>query len=496
MAYGTSTYYQPRAEYEATSSHVGDAGSRKMPEIKSYNPSQGPSGSHVHVHLRSDYDLTEHTFSLMFASRRVPASLTRLETHGPAFEYAVTSEAPSHSETGDSNARVRLQLQLQDQSRQDVASVGVGYFEYTNAQMQSPYEGGRKRKHSPDLGPTDVPALQSSQSYDSYNFANGHSPYPSNMQSMDMNSMQRKYSPYGRPQNPQSLRSTPNRLMRPQMLQRSSWGPSYSGSSQTMDVVPISSTSSPNPANPLLVRTSTLQQQQSPGSNSSTPGNSFNPYSAIFPQKAILKIRGSLDSMTQDWTPDEWSTKRRLVQFRRSQNKSVITAEFAPVAPEDRQPNSICISCIWWEERQECFATSVDTIYLLEQLVALRFTVEEKNRIRRNLEGFHPLTVSKAKADSEEFFKIIMGFPNPKPRNIEKDVKVFPWKILTHALKKIISKYVSRLQVPASTQLTYSSLRVTPRPPVLSLNHEARPTQAINRLPLHLIAQPRVRMEH
>lgn len=88
--------------------------------------------------------------------------------------------------------------------------------------------------------------------------------------------------------------------------------------------------------------------------------------------------------------------------------------------------------------------TSVDTIFLLESLVAVRFTVEEKNRIRRNLEGFRPMTVSKAKADSEEFFKIIMGFPNPKPRNIEKDVKVFPWKILAHALKKIIGKYVSR----------------------------------------------------
>jgi hypothetical protein len=36
-----------------------------------------------------------------------------------------------------------------------------------------------------------------------------------------------------------------------------------------------------------------------------------------------------------------------------------------------------------------------------------------------------------------------MGFPNPKPRNIEKDVKVFPWDILSSALKKIIGKYVS-----------------------------------------------------
>ena len=113
--------------------------------------------------------------------------------------------------------------------------------------------------------------------------------------------------------------------------------------------------------------------------------------------------------------------------------------------PEDRQPNSICISCIWWESKNEYYVTSVDTIYLLESLVAVRFTVEEKNRIRRNLEGFRPMTVSKGKSDSEEFFKLIMGFPNPKPRNIEKDVKVFPWKILSHALKKIISKYVSRL---------------------------------------------------
>lgn len=90
-----------------------------------------------------------------------------------------------------------------------------------------------------------------------------------------------------------------------------------------------------------------------------------------------------------------------------------------------------------------CYVTSVDTISLLESLVAVRFTVEEKNRIRRNLEGFRPETVSKVKADSEDFFKLIMGFPNPKPRNIEKDVKVFPWRVLATALKKIIGKYAS-----------------------------------------------------
>ena len=100
--------------------------------------------------------------------------------------------------------------------------------------------------------------------------------------------------------------------------------------------------------------------------------------------------------------------------------------------------------------------TSVDTIYLLESLVAVRFTVEEKNRIRRNLEALHPLTVSKAKADTENFFRVIMSFPNPKPRNIEKDVKVFEWGQLEDALRKIIGKYVCKLRTSRLLAAAYS----------------------------------------
>jgi hypothetical protein len=35
-----------------------------------------------------------------------------------------------------------------------------------------------------------------------------------------------------------------------------------------------------------------------------------------------------------------------------------------------------------------------------------------------------------------------MDFPDPKPRNIEKDLKVFEWNLLGQALEKILSKYV------------------------------------------------------
>ncbi len=147
--------------------------------------------------------------------------------------------------------------------------------------------------------------------------------------------------------------------------------------------------------------------------------------------------------MAQDWTQEEWENKRRLVYFRKQQTGSILTVTFKPVSVAEQQPQSICISCIWWEEKQACYVTSADTIHLLEQLLAgtNQFGVDEKHRIRRNLERFSPTTVSKARGKSEEFFKVIMDFRNPKPRNIEKDIKVFHWKDMAGALHNIISKY-------------------------------------------------------
>ncbi|KAK0620673.1 hypothetical protein B0T14DRAFT_497156 [Immersiella caudata] len=207
---------------------------------------------------------------------------------------------------------------------------------------------------------------------------------------------------------------------------------------------------------PQLFRTSTLTQ---PGGSGSGNAGMYGLYHHT--NKATLKIMGDLGAMAENWTQEEWANKRRLVLFKKQQNGSVLSTSFKAISAAERPPGSICISCIWWEEKQECFVTSVDTISLLEQLVVTqpnKFSVEEKNRIRRNLEGFHPLTVSKGKAESDEFFKVIMGFGNPKPRNIEKDVKVFPWKVLGQALAKIISKYSASSPASHSLPTSYSAL--------------------------------------
>jgi len=174
-----------------------------------------------------------------------------------------------------------------------------------------------------------------------------------------------------------------------------------------------------------------------------------------------MRLEGDLVAMTKDWTKEETRSKRRLVEFERKQEDNILTVTFKEVTRATRKPNGICVSCIWWEDRNETYITSVDSIFLLESLVGSRFSVEEKNRIRRNMEGFKPKTICKEdknktqdEKDSVElcndaFFNTIMGFEEPKPRNIEKDIKVFQWKILPEALKKILSKFVSRHPSPS-----------------------------------------------
>ncbi|KAI9356682.1 hypothetical protein BD770DRAFT_389900 [Pilaira anomala] len=230
--------------------------------------------------------------------------------------------------------------------------------------------------------------------------------------------------------------------------------------------------------------------------------------------KAHLKLNGDLMDMLVNWSMSEWQSGRRLIQFWRNSNQgpdgsislvecgfepmdqqmyhqqrmrdnvaAVAAAAAAAVAvsnsssstmnlnPHTSRSTPIVISCIYWRERNDYFITSVDCIYLLESLIGIQFTVEEKNRIRRNLEGFRPLTVSKCKVECADFFKLIMSFPHPKPRNIEKDVKVFAWKTLPHALRKIIRKY------------TPSYITSTPLEPIQQHPHRSISTSHVESFP-------------
>ncbi|WPG97849.1 Hypothetical protein R9X50_00063100 [Acrodontium crateriforme] len=469
-----SFYGQQQPQFAA---YLDTSSPRRAPEIISYMPNEGPTGTKITVHFQSQYDFDNPQVNvfIMFDGKRCESVLSKRHPQNDMYQYTVSADSPPLLNT-NSPLQIPLQLVLDSHSViWETDTLEFGSFSYLDPplyyQSTSPDAApSRKRKLSLNVSPRHspikknmptVPGVQG-QAYLTNTLPIGTptSPFrrPSAPESFTQNrrfsgndyqqaypgAMNQQYFAGGPGSTTPSLRTT----------QSPSWG--YHGGVQSANRSPSTASVSvsvsgknaqllPSPAasNPPLIRTSTIQT--SPTTPNMAPSIAgFNPYTIYAANsKAQLEIDGELNSMADKWTTVEWESKRRLVQFRRSQSGSTITATFEPVTLEDRIPNSICISCIWWEEKQECYVTSVDTISLLESLVAVRFTVEEKNRIRRNLEGFRPATVSKVKADSEEFFKLIMGFPNPKPRNIEKDVKVFPWRILATALKKIIGKYAS-----------------------------------------------------
>ncbi|KAF2747821.1 hypothetical protein M011DRAFT_476988 [Sporormia fimetaria CBS 119925] len=478
VSYMPSSQYESRAEsgYPSESPFI-DAGSRHpAPHFASgtevtnaVHPSQGTAGDRVILHLRAKFDLTNEpappSFAIMFGSKRCEAALQKIDESDDYYNYALTVQVPPFPLTNQWDPTIMLKLRMEDKTAQTLYELDAGKFTYSPSSPSAVYPSNqnvKKRKYSygqledytehvakraaanrlqakprslstayttPALSPL---AAQSSLS-NTYDFS---SSYIS------------KASDYTPQLAQRSLYAVPSGLpmpqpdVKPQMTQNL---PSYAqyGSFTRRSPASVAAqtvrssvqSSSSNLPTPVLVRATTIPQTVD-----GAPAPPFNPYN-LYPSKAVLKIEGELHAMCDNWTEVEVEAKRRLVMFERSQLASTITTTFRPVTLEDRPPRSTCVSCIYWEEKGEHFITSVDTIHLLEDLVNVRFTVEEKNRIRRNLEGFRPKTVSKLKPDSEAFFKVIMAFPNPKPRNIEKDVKVFPWRVLPYALKKIISKY-------------------------------------------------------
>ncbi|PHH83967.1 hypothetical protein CDD83_2709 [Cordyceps sp. RAO-2017] len=432
------------------------------PTVHSCHPTSGMYGTKIYVKFSSQYDLFSMSspmpcLSLFFGSEKCPVQdLAREAQDSSGFVYSCSVDAPQFMVTGCSSNNVPLSLVIEGPSVEDISRTVAGSFQYLEGLGDDITRTAKLGKHD-----TSAPGPQVDQPSASPKTVDGHLSTEAPTNSYDYPSQPSQYAAdfqHGNSDMISTYRSTsftdPHYHHRRTAPTWSGFGATLgsSGRSSVLDhpglgtgrpsLTPLPMPSSSGSGTPQLIRTSTIAN----GAGSNGP---YHPIS-LYSSKAVLKINGKLDTMAENWSQEEWDNRRRIVMFRKTQSGSTLTASFRAVPVNERPPNSICISCIWWAEKGECYVTSVDTIHLLEQLVAApnRFSVEEKNRIRRNLEGFHPLTVSKAKADSEEFFKIIMGFPNPKPRNIEKDVKVFPWKILEPALKKIIGKYSAS---PSST---------------------------------------------
>lgn len=168
--------------------------------------------------------------------------------------------------------------------------------------------------------------------------------------------------------------------------------------------------------------------------------------------------------MLENWSPLEVQQQRRLVLFDWSLTPDmVLEIRLQAITPDQYRSLMPVVLCIFWEHKNACYITSHDVIFLLEQLSGSEgFDGKEKNRIRRNLQTLESLTIGKTTEDSKgsltgsgrnfikntldtdevnKAFDRMMRYSNPRPRRIEKDIKIYKWMLVEEALNRVLSKY-------------------------------------------------------
>ncbi|KAL9604124.1 MAG: hypothetical protein Q9219_000712 [cf. Caloplaca sp. 3 TL-2023] len=498
LTFTQSMFYEPPSGYDTPQPSHYRSSSQNPVVVTEWTPESGPQGTPIYIYLESDYDLnlpTSPKYSLMFGAGQCPALLTRLVSPSAAYKYVLTAEAPAYLSTEWHDAQVPMYLHVQDHAGTSIGTVGIGSFRFVDQiKFAIPSSQGkvRKRKLSSYLAETWGAAAKRAVGQEQLSRASqdqvsdlecSRSPaYLSMPRSYPHSPLTASVSSYEGVRNDPRRRSSTFSTASVQSIFRADQGLGWASKCVAVGGVgknpaisaATSSTGSPYPptpasVNPPLIRTSQMKRAASLSSHE------------LDSIKASLHINGNLDSMTENWTLDEQNSHRRLVQFWRSQNGRFVSAGFNRIAADDKVPKNGCVNCIYWAQHDDYYVTSVDAIALLHMLTGQQFVVEEKNRVRRNFSGVEPTTIKKDREDTKAFFHLIMGLPDPKPRNIAKAIKVYPWKDLGQMLKKVMQKYSADYSFGAgrppgtdSYALTSQSGRLTPS--IKSTNTETYPS--------------------
>ncbi|KAL8905374.1 MAG: hypothetical protein Q9207_002685 [Kuettlingeria erythrocarpa] len=505
-AASANAYYETRTSCDARQTSCLESIPQGSWAVDNWNPQEGSQGTPVYIYIKSNQDLSSLRIALAFGAHQCPTSTVQLESRSPTFDYAFTTLVPAFLSTQWRGTEVPVRLHFQNASGVIAGSKDVGLFSYLDCQgslMSPPQSMLRKRKLS--LGsaalsekvakrtPNRQMFSQASSDYISASCPTGASAYSSFSRQTPRSPSASSISSYGAAPNQFRRRSsTYSGGSMPSFSRHTSREPAWSAGYAGMKGAGMTETVS--------AAASAMNSPMLPSSASTNPPlvrelfipPAHRPHAV----KATLRIYGDLDSMTENWTANERHERRRLVEFWRSQNGNIVESSFKAVTAEVRSPRTACISCIWWEEQGECFVTSVDAISLLESLVAQRFGVDEKNRVRRNFEGTRPITIFKKRdssesaegspkseedigvnrIESEAFFKLVMAFPDPKPRHIEKDIKVFPWKTLGLMLMKVMGKYRADQCAATTTTTTINIYQQERAMEKMKLSYDMTPT--------------------
>ncbi len=164
-------------------------------------------------------------------------------------------------------------------------------------------------------------------------------------------------------------------------------------------------------------------------------------------ERLSFVIENDLDAATEEWSLKEETAGRRLVRFRRSVLGSNVRLTWETHPPTYLcGPKEVVISCMKLPELGGHFVTSFDIVKLAEYILNLDLNTDMKNRARRNMASISCNTLEKisaTEASPTNDFVAVMRFENPKPRSIEKSIKVYHWSLLPLCLTKILQRFVS-----------------------------------------------------
>ncbi|KAJ3223107.1 hypothetical protein HK099_001508 [Clydaea vesicula] len=170
--------------------------------------------------------------------------------------------------------------------------------------------------------------------------------------------------------------------------------------------------------------------------------NCLSKYNSFFGQTAIkFKSMDSFESMMKKWSTLETESDRKIVKIDIEYDKKIFLTCSTIQYPyntghdedDDDSLSTECnsnhddykvVSCIYLKELDDYFITSPDLIHLFEKIIKKTISFENKNRMRRVLEVFKPITIKK-KPEGNSNFNTIMKLNFPKPRKVEKDIKIY-----------------------------------------------------------------------
>lgn len=158
-----------------------------------------------------------------------------------------------------------------------------------------------------------------------------------------------------------------------------------------------------------------------------------------------------METKYADWTKAEKLSGRRVVRFRAQvigfsseDGQKRIMVDCEPVLDSrSRQyrSNECYISCICTSYLEDFYITSSDIIRLLECIVSIKFSQEQKTRMRRNIQSLRPSVITRH--THESLFRTITTFTNPVALHTKKEINIFLWSSVQLAISKLSSRFTS-----------------------------------------------------